>query len=169
MKHKVLFIIVLLLLGAATGLYGQWMYSKEAIIGQTTNAGTGYQVRFTVHYSANTDAGENVFLDGKCKADFGDIRFFEGPTELDYWMESMTSGSVAVFWVQLAGNLDSGAIVVTLMYGNPNATTTSNGENTFEFFDDFSGSLTKWTKHKQLDGATITIPSGENFVSCAEA
>ena len=148
MKHKCIVIIVLLLVGLATGLYGQWMYSKDAVINQTPNAGTDYQVRFTLKYGVGTDSGETVYMAGKCKADYGDVRFFEGTDELDYWMEPIYGNSDGVFWVELKGNLDIGPSVVTIRYGNPSATTTANGENTFVFFDDFTGDLSKWTRHK---------------------
>lgn len=163
MKHKSLVIVILLLLGVASGLYGQWMYSKDAIVNQTTNAGTDYQIRFIVHYGAGTDSGEDVYLNGNCRTDFGDIRFFEGAVELSYWMESMTTSSTAVFWVKLAGNLDTGALAVTLQYGNPAVTTTSNGDDTFLFFDDFSGDLSKWTRHKVV-GVYPQISGG--YVRC---
>jgi len=163
MKHKSLFILILLLVGVATGLFGQWQYSKDAIINQTANAGTGYQVRFVVNYNSGTTGGEIVNLQSKCKTDFGDLRFFEGATELDYWMESMTTSSNAVFWVELAGNLTDANRTVTLKYGYPSATTTSNGPNTFAFFDDFSGDLSKWTRHKVV-GVYPQISGG--YVRC---
>ena len=143
------------------------MYSKDQIIGQTTNAGTGYQIRFTVHYGAGADIGENVYLNSNSRTDFGDVRFFEGATELDYWMEFMTASTVAIFWVKLNTDLNSGAGTVTLKYGNATATTTSSGPNTFEFFDDFSATLSQWTTHKQLGSASITIPTGQSYVRFA--
>ncbi|MDI3504231.1 MAG: hypothetical protein PWP64_1167 [Candidatus Cloacimonadota bacterium] len=167
MKHMRFLVLVIAMLALMSGLFAQiWMQSKDAVINQTDNAGTGYQVRFIVHYGTGTDSGENVYLGEKCRSDFGDIRFYEGQTALNYWMESMTSSSEAVFWVKLNGNLSNGPITVTLLYGNSEVTTTSNGANTFEFFDDFSSDLSKWTMHKTLDGSTITIPSGENYVRC---
>ena len=142
------------------------MYSKDQIINSTTNAGTGYQFRFTVNYGTGTDSGENVYLNSNCRTDFGDVRFFEGATALNYWMESMTASTIAIFWVKLNTDLNAGGSTVTLKYGNATATTSSSGPNTFEFFDDFSGALSKWTKHKTLNSSTITIPSGETYVRC---
>jgi len=61
-------------------------------------------------------------------------------TELSYWMENYTSGSQATFWVNIS---DSDCIC--MYYGNDVVSTTSNGDNTFVFFDDFSTQdMSKW-------------------------
>ncbi|MCW4043917.1 MAG: hypothetical protein NWE94_00170, partial [Candidatus Bathyarchaeota archaeon] len=51
--------------------------------------GVNYQIRVQVNYGSGTDGGENVYLAGKCRVDFGDVRFTadDGSTLLDYWME----------------------------------------------------------------------------------
>ena len=38
-----------------------------------------------------------------------------------------------------------------MYYGNPSASGSSNGDKTFEFFDDFSGDLTKWVFEHPAD------------------
>jgi len=71
-----------------------WKYRKShKIIGSTAEAVTDYQVRIKVHYGSGTDSGEDVYLNGKCRMDFGDIRFTtsDGQTLLDYWMEEKTN------------------------------------------------------------------------------
>jgi hypothetical protein len=87
-----------------------------------------------------------VFAEGHCKTDFGDIRFTDddGTTLLDYWMETKTNGDNAIFWVEVADNLGSSQTIY-VYYGKSDATTTSNPGNTFLFYDDFSGDLSKWT------------------------
>ena len=127
----------------------EWQYRKShEIIGSPTEAQTDYQVRVVVHYGSGTDSGEDVYLNGKCKSDFGDIRFTDGggETELPYWMEEKVDGDYAVFWVKvpsIPASPDTATIYI--YYGNPSATTTSNGEATFLFFDDFEeGNLNKW-------------------------
>ncbi|MDP2172165.1 MAG: DUF2341 domain-containing protein [Candidatus Cloacimonadaceae bacterium] len=126
-------IIFILMLGIVSSSYAAWWYSKDQVISQLANAGTDYQVRVIAHYGAGSSIGENVYLNSNGRTDFGDVRFFEGITPLNYWMESMTTSSVAVFWVKLAGNLSLGAVTLTIKYGNPTATTTSNGDNTLYF------------------------------------
>jgi len=166
MKTKLIFIFLTMFVFSLNFLTAQtWNYFKYQTFTQLANTGTNYQVRFTVHYGNGTDSGENVYLNSKCRTDFGDLRFFEGATELDYWMESKTDSDYAVFWVEIAGDLSTANRTVTLKYGNSSATTTSNGPNTFIFFDDFSNGLNKWTKEK--GAANISIPSGQNYVRCS--
>ncbi len=88
-----------------------------------------------------------------------DIRFTksDGTTQLDYWIAS-SSASVADVWVELDSiSVSPGTSTFYLYYGKASETTTSNGENTFLFFDDFSGSLSKWTNPA---GCAATITSG---------
>lgn len=50
----------------------------------------------------------------------------------------------AQFWVEISDNLSLGNATIYVYYGNDVAVTTSNGDNTFSFFDDFDD-LTAWT------------------------
>jgi hypothetical protein len=74
----------------------------------------------------------------KARPDFGDIRFTknDGVTELKYWMETSVFGDYAIFWVKIEDDLSSNPATVYIYYGNSNATTTSNIENTFLFGDE---------------------------------
>ena len=135
--------------GIAGWLSG-WNYRKTHVIQNATGAGNNYQVRITVHYGTGTDGGEHVYLNGYCRTDFGDVRFTDddGITLLNYWMQEYTSGDQAIFWVKIADNLDYSSATVYVYYGNPSATSTSNGTSTFEFFDDFDDGVidpNKWT------------------------
>ena len=72
----------------------------------------------------------------------------DGTTLLNYWMESYTASDNAVFWVKIADDLSTNSVTIYLYYGNPTATTTSNGDSTFELFDHFNGTsldTSKWT------------------------
>jgi hypothetical protein len=124
-----------------------WDYRKSHVINAASGAGTNYQVKIRVHRDSGTDYGENVYLNGKCKSDFGDIRFTtsDGSTLLDYWMESLTE-SEAVFWVEVADDLSSADRTIYVYYRNPSAYTTSNGGNTFLLFDNFDGGDIDWSK-----------------------
>jgi len=127
-----------------------WNYRKSHVINPSSGAGTNYQVKITVHYGSGTDSGADVYLGGKCKTDFGDIRFTRSDkiTLIDYWMEDKVDGDYATFWVEVPDDLSSNSATIYIYYGNSSATTTSNGDNTFLFFDDFSGTdinTDKWT------------------------
>jgi hypothetical protein len=116
-----------------------------------------------VHYGSGTDGGEHVYLNGKCRTDFGDIRFTrsDGITLLDYWMESKVDGDNAVFWVEVADDLSTNAATIYIYYGNPTATSISNGDATFLFFDDFPGTTVDTTKWDILTGGSVSVSNGE--------
>ena len=75
------------------------------------------------------------------KADFSDIRFTDsdGTTLINYWLESETDSTSATFWVKIPSiPAAPSTATIYMYYGNSAATSASNGDNTFEFFDDFS-------------------------------
>ena len=124
-----------------------WKYRKSHNITGAAGAGSNYQIPFKVHYSAGTDLGMDVYCGENCSQDFSDIRFTgsDEQTTFDYWIETMVSSDYAVFWVNVAENLEQ-SVTVFMYYGNEYATTQSNGIATCEFFEDFSSPLnsTKW-------------------------
>ena len=138
------------------GWLGGWQYRKSHVINSASGAGTGYQVRIKAHYGSGTDSGEDVYLNSHSRTDFGDVRFTDddGVTLLDYWMEKKVDSDYAVFWVEVADDLSSSSATIYIYYGKSDATTTSNGDNTFIFFDDFETDLSKWTLVQS--GGTVT-------------
>ena len=112
-----------------------WDYRQGITITGSSGAGTNYQVKLDVTYDANM------------QADFDDLRFTDasGITELDYWIESYVASTSAVVWVEIADNLN-----VTqegyMYFGNDAVSTTSDGDDTFLFFDDFATlDAAKWS------------------------
>lgn len=81
-----------------------WSYRKSHEI-LVSSAGwvTDYQIRIKVHYGSGVDSGEDVYLNGKCRSDFADLRFTDsdGVTELPYWIESKVDGDYAIVWVRI--------------------------------------------------------------------
>ena len=108
-------------------------------------------------------SADMTFLNQHCRTDFGDVRFTDddGVTELDYWMETKVDGSYAVFWVEVADSLSSNPATIYIYYGKTDATTTSNGEDTFLFFDDFPGTTYDTSKWQVVGSPTITVSNGE--------
>jgi len=149
-----------------------WQHRKShTIVGSTAGSQTNYQIKIVVHYGSGTDSGENVYLNGKCRTDFGDIRFTksDGSTLLDYWMEEYTASTSATFWVKI-DNIPASPSTVTIYiyYGNSSAITTSNGDNTFLFFDDFEdGTIdtAKWT----VVGSGISETGGHLVITSSTA
>jgi len=138
----------------ATDWFEDWEYRKSHnLIGSTTGPVTDYQIRITAHYGNGTDSGENIYLNGKCRTDFGDIRFTasDGSTLLNYWIEKKVDSDYAIFWVKIPGIPASpDTAIIYVYYGNPSVTTTSNGTNTFLSFQD-------WEAYNNGD----TLPIGE--------
>ena len=139
-------------------LSSSWQYRSAVSI---ANAGgttlTGYQL--------NVVLGSG-FDFTKAQSNGGDIRFTasDGVTLLPYWIESWNAGSSsASLWVKVPSIPAAGATVY-LYYGNSSATSASNGNTTFDFFDDFSsGSVdtTKWTVGGgSWTVVTDTLPNG---------
>jgi hypothetical protein len=119
-----------------------WDYRKSHIVNASSGAGTNYPIQIWVYYGSGTSTGSTAYTSSHCKTDFGDVRFTDddGSTLLDYWIENKTNGVCARFWVEVADDLSSTAQTIYIYYGEPAATTTSNGNTTFTFFDDFLGS-----------------------------
>ncbi|MCU0641817.1 MAG: DUF2341 domain-containing protein, partial [Candidatus Margulisbacteria bacterium] len=120
---------------------------------------TDYQVLVTLEASLITD--------GKMKSDGGDIRFYDadGTTALSYWIESATGSAPTRVWVKVP-SLPNGGKTIYLTYGDLSLPSQSNGANTFDFFDDFSGDLSKWV----TDGGTWNTTGGTlNFASSGTA
>jgi len=151
-----------------TGWLSGWQYRKShEIEGSTAGAQTDYQVKIIVHKGTGTDSGEHVYCNNHCRDDFGDIRFTksDGTTELYYWLEDYTSGDKATFWVKIPSIPASpDTVTIYIYYGKSDATTTSDGKNTFIFFDDFEGSsldTSKWTWQDTGSGGSYTISNSE--------
>jgi len=105
------------------------------------NAGsslTGYQVKVDVTYDANMQPG------------FDDIRFVDsdGSTLLSHWRESYIASTSATFWVKIP-TIPTGAKTIYMYYGNAGASSASDGDATFEFFDDFEdGDISDWSQYR---------------------
>jgi hypothetical protein len=117
-------------------------------------------------YASTGSAGDTVALYGHSRADFGDLRFTrsDGITLLDYWMESKVDGDYAVFWVEVPDDLSSNPATIYVYYGNPSATTTSNGNASFLLFDDFLGNTlnnSKWTSVIRGNGGSVYVANGD--------
>lgn len=101
-----------------------------------------YQVKIEVSYEP------------AMRSDFGDLRFTSaGGSPLDYWIESETDGVSATVWVEVDDIEASADTTIYMYYGNAAASSASDGEETFIFFDDFSGDLSQWNVHIDTDVA----------------
>jgi predicted ribosomally synthesized peptide with SipW-like signal peptide len=113
---------------------------------------TDYQVRVDVTYDADM------------QPDFDDIRFVDSDdsTELSHWRGSYNASTSAIFWVKVP-SIPSGNKTIYMYYGNASASSASDGDATFEFFDDFEdGDISDWS---QYGSGTVQIANdGGNYV-----
>ena len=135
------------------GLSG-WQYCANINIDNTgnSNALSDYQQKVVLS-SSNFDFS-------KANSDGSDIRFLDNDdsTLLSYWIESWdSSGQTATIWVKVPSIPASSNYTIYMYFGNASATSASNGNATFEFFDDFSGDLSKWTV---ISGTDFSISNG---------
>jgi PKD repeat protein len=142
-----------------------WNYRKSHIITSGTTL-TNYQTKIRVYYGSGTDSGNTVYLNSKCNNDFSDIRFVtsDGSTLISYWIESIIAGDYADIWIK-APSISTTTIYI--YYGNTSAISASSGDDTFEFFDDFSGTLldtNKWNSNlNAIRGGTGNIVINNNL------
>jgi len=94
----------------------------------------------------------------------------EGTEELlDYWIEEKVNGDYAVIWVKVANDLSENPATIYVYYGNPDAITTSNGVNTFLFFDDFDDNSLDMTRWDELGTGTVTESNQELTVAAGNS
>ncbi|MCL5876983.1 MAG: DUF2341 domain-containing protein [Candidatus Bathyarchaeota archaeon] len=133
-----------------------WNYRKShTITGSTAGSVSNYQIGIKVYYGAGSDGTETignttfgkVYCNSHCKTDFSDVRFTssDGSTLLDYWLDYKSDQNNAVFWVEVDSIPSSSSTNIYVYYGNTNASTLSNGANTWDFFD---------------HGKTVATPTG---------
>jgi ABC-type transporter Mla MlaB component len=111
-----------------------WQYRKPITITERSgNTLTNYQVLINLDTASLISAG-------KMRSDCGDIRFTDsdGISLLNYWIESGCNNANTKIWVNVTSIPAGSTKTIYVYYGNPSATSQSNGITTFIFFDDFS-------------------------------
>ena len=116
--------------------YSSWSRRRPVnITEQSGNTLTDYQVALNITY------------DSDMQSDFDDLRFTysnaSGEYEIPYWIEDKVDGSWAYVWVKVPEIPANDNATIYVYYGNPSATSESNGEEVFDIFDDFNdGTIT---------------------------
>ncbi len=112
-----------------------WTYRRPITINNSSNSNalTDYQVLITLDTQSLISAG-------KMRSDGGDIRFTDsdGSTLLNYWIESGINTTSTRIWVKVPSIPASSTKTIYVYYGNPSATSVSNGKATFVIYDDFN-------------------------------
>ncbi len=125
-----------------------WSYRQPITVSNSSGAVlTNYQVKLTVNYVAS-----------KMKSDFSDLRFtrLDGVTLLPYYIESYTASTSAVVWVKVDSIPTSGSQIF-MYYGNSSAAATSSADNTFDFFDDFTGTTINTSKWNIVNSTGFSV------------
>jgi len=166
-------VVVLLLtsmVSATSWWSSSWSYRKGITINNTQNANnlTDYQVKVITNFSKE-------YSDNKVQQYCGDVRFTyynlasETETEIPYWIETcdLLASDNATFWVKVPFIQNNSNAKVYMYYGNPSASSKSNGTATFDFFDDFKGTsldTSKWTVEKEgSENAIVELDGNGNL------
>jgi hypothetical protein len=124
-----------------------WTYRKPHVInGSTAGPQTNYQIMVNVHFDYGNDTEGDVYLNQKCRPDFGDIRFTDssGTNLLGYCIQQKIDSVRASFWVKIPYIPQSPySTTIYIYYGNSNASTTSNKQWVFDFITDFEDNTTE--------------------------
>jgi outer membrane protein assembly factor BamB len=158
---------VLLLVSGASALSnsdgGSWAYYRDLTINNPGGDLTDYQVLVNL-------TGSNFPTNANSSG--ADIRFTDASgNEMSYWIESWDyAGRNGKVWVNVTSIPTSGNVTIRMHYGNPNATSASNGDTTFELFDDFSGTQVnaeKWnvTGLPYIDSGWLHVSVGDSLFS----
>ena len=124
------------------GTYSAWQYRVPVIITNSGGALTDYQVLITMNTAA-------LIAGGKMRSDCGDIRVTDSDecTALSYWIEPQTINTTATnIWVKVPTIPANSTKTIYIYYGNASASSLSNGDNTFMFFDDFDDGVVNTSK-----------------------
>jgi len=132
--------------------FSNWDYRKPINISNTAGDLTNYQVRIVHNFSAEYSAGK---INTTCK----DIRFTyynasaDTETEIPFWIEAcnLSSDDNMTAWVNATYLENNTNTTIYMYYGNSSASSASDGDATFEFFDDFDDG-TKFTEVSQPYG-----------------
>jgi hypothetical protein len=112
-----------------------WLYRSAVTI---TNPGGAVLSNFQVHVALDSS-----FDFTKERSDGSSVRITldDGVTLIPFWIEQWNPVSkTASLWVRVPSIPSAGATLY-LYYGNPAAVSASDGNTTFEFFDDFNSDL----------------------------
>lgn len=162
-RYIMIVLALMLLVGAASAWLPDYNYRKPVHIdGSSAGDLTDYTLLFYVHRTSGTDDGQNVYIEDKCEPDYRDVRFtLADDTELDYWIAGYDSSSAGI-WIEIPSITTADGADLYMYYGNSGATSASDGDATFLFFDGFDGATldtSKWdfAGTPDISGSIITL------------
>ena len=112
-----------------------WMYRKAIdVLNPGASVLTGFQVEVSL---------DGSFDFSKTNNDGSDVRFTseDGVSMIPYWIDTWDEGNtIAKIWIKVP-SIPAAGTTIYMYYGNTAATAVSDGDDTFEFFDDFSSQI----------------------------
>jgi hypothetical protein len=147
-------ILLFLLIIIPVSALDNWRYYRTVTI--TNNVAqnlTDYQVSFILDTA-------NLIAEGKMRYDCGDIRItLDDMQLLPYWFDPSSCKTYkTVIWTKVPLIPANNSLIIYVWYGNPQAFSMSDGDKTFNLFDDFLGSAlnaTKWATNIGSKGSII--------------
>jgi len=126
---------IILITPVSAFLYGRAYYREITITNNINQALTDYQVVITLDT-------QTLISQGKMRSDCGDIRITDlNGNQLPYWVRNCNQTNTEI-WTKIPSIPASSQTKIYLWYGNSSATSQSNGEAVFEWFDDASTNKT---------------------------
>jgi len=146
-----------------------WMYRREIQISNSNGSDLqDFQVSFVIDTAS-------LITSGKMESTCNDLRVTDwSGNVLPHWIEENNPGCNSAstrVWVKVPTVYDgTNSTSVFVYYGNSSASNIENGDNVFEFFDDFNGTALDsdvWTATGaySLAGGEITITSGAVYTN----
>jgi hypothetical protein len=136
-----------------------WLYRQIVTIDNSSNPSelTNYPVLVTIDT-------QSLITAGKMDVNGGDIRFRDGTSELDFWVESGMNTSSTRIWVEVPTIPANSTKTIAMYYGNPERTIShSDGSKVFPVFDNFGG--LGWEGYKYSGNPVIAPPTPGAFSS----
>ena len=118
-----------------------WTYRKQIAVKENSGSALSYY-QVAVDLQGNDAAAAGYVDFAKLQSTGDDLRFTsdDGVTLLPYWLESFDPvAKTAKVWIKTTAIPSMGLVWVWVYYGNASASSASDGDDTFEFFDDFEG------------------------------
>ena len=137
--------------GFETWWDSHWLYRRTITIDNTSNPFglTNHPVLVTIDTASLISAG-------KMDVNGGDIRFLDGTSELDFWVESGMNTASTRIWVEVPAIPAISTKTFAMYYGNPERTIShSDGSKVFPVFDNYGG--LGWEGYKYV-GNPVTGP-----------
>jgi len=129
-----------------------WYRRRVRITERSGNTLTDYQIKIEM------GAGDPIFAHARSAGE--DIRFCYYPEEnmIPYWIEKFDPvAEEAIIWVKVPEIPANSEIEIFMYYGNPGVASASDGEATFDFFDDFEGTSLDTSKWDDSNAGSYSI------------